>query len=268
MRARARCRCRCSTTTPAPTRCAPRCPVSTHVVYVPEVSARRFDAAPSYAAFHQLRRLVVALAGSGDAPRLFIVTRNAQAVADGERANPAHAVLWGQGRTLALEHPEFWGGLVDVDETLPPELLAQYLHAEVSSLTGTDTGRDDQAVYRGAERRVPRLVPHPLPAVPLTRFDAGTSHLVIGATGNVGPYLIRQLADMGAGDGGRGVTPRRRATGRAGRGTVGPRHHARRGRRRRGRRDRDGGGVRPLRRRPAAAGRDLPGVAGRRRGAA
>ncbi|WNG90185.1 type I polyketide synthase [Mycobacterium sp. ITM-2016-00317] len=171
----------------------------THVVYVPEVSARRFDAAPSYAAFHQLRKLVVTLAGTADAPRLFIVTRNAQAVVDGERANPAHAVLWGQGRTLALEHPEFWGGLVDVDEMLPPELLAQYLHAEASTLSGTDTGRDDQAVYRAAERRVPRLVPHPLPAVPLTRLDSGTSHLVIGATGNVGPYLIRQLADMGAG---------------------------------------------------------------------
>ena len=26
-----------------------------------------------------------------------------------------------------------------------------------------------------------------------------TSHLVIGATGNIGPHLIRQLADMGAG---------------------------------------------------------------------
>ncbi len=27
---------------------------------------------------------------------------------------------------------------------------------------------------------------------------ADTSHLVIGATGNIGPHLIQQLADMGA----------------------------------------------------------------------
>ncbi|CAN3129131.1 SDR family NAD(P)-dependent oxidoreductase [Mycobacterium sp. smrl_JER01] len=177
-------------------------PGFTHVVYAPPVPARRFDAAPSYALFNQLRRLVVALAGSGDRadgpPTLFVVTRNAQPVFDGDRADPAHAVLWGQGRTLALEHPEFWGGIIDVDETLPPELLARYLRAEAAVAAGSGTDRDDQAVYRGAERRVPRLEPCPLPAVPLTRLEGGTSHLVIGATGNVGPYLIRQLADMGA----------------------------------------------------------------------
>ncbi|MFB1298373.1 SDR family NAD(P)-dependent oxidoreductase [Mycobacterium sp. pW049] len=167
-----------------------------HVVYAPATSSARFDAAPSYDAFHQLRRLVVALAGTADAPKLFIVTRNAQPVTEGDRAHPAHAVLWGQGRTLALEHPEFWGGLVDVDETLPPELLAVYLRAEASVVNTTD--RDDQAVYRGGERRVPRLEPRALPAVSLTRLESGTSHLVIGATGNVGPYLIRQLAEMGA----------------------------------------------------------------------
>ena len=43
-------------------------------------------------------------------PRLFLLTRNAQPVGEGDRANPAHAVLWGLGRTLALEHPEIWGG--------------------------------------------------------------------------------------------------------------------------------------------------------------
>ncbi|OAN26392.1 type I polyketide synthase [Mycolicibacterium iranicum] len=167
-----------------------------HVVYAPPASPARFDAAPSYDTFHQLRRLVVALAGTADAPKLFVVTRNAQPVTEGDRANPAHAVLWGQGRTLALEHPEFWGGLVDVDETLPSELLALYLRAEAAVVDVTD--RDDQAVYRGGERRVPRLEPRALPAVPLTRLESGTSHLVIGATGNVGPYLIRQLAEMGA----------------------------------------------------------------------
>ncbi len=164
-----------------------------HVVYAPATPAGRFDAAGAYQVFGQLRRLVVALAGMSGAPRLYVVTRNAQPVTETDRANPAHAALWGQGRTLALEHPEFWGGLVDVDETLPPELLATYLLSEAAH-----PGGDDQAVYRAGERRVPRLEPRPLPAVPLTRLERDTSHLVIGATGNVGPYLIRQLAEMGA----------------------------------------------------------------------
>ncbi|MDZ4265004.1 MAG: type I polyketide synthase, partial [Mycobacterium sp.] len=167
-----------------------------HVVYAPQAPSGRLDAAAAYHVFGELRRLVVALAGVESAPRLFVVTRNAQPVTDGDRANPAHAVLWGQGRTLALEHPEFWGGLIDVDEMVPAELLTRYLHAEAATGAGTD--RDDQVVYRGGLRRVPRLEPQPLPAVPLTRLETGTSHLVVGATGNVGPYLIRQLADMGA----------------------------------------------------------------------
>ncbi|WP_374156953.1 SDR family NAD(P)-dependent oxidoreductase [Mycobacterium sp. G7A2] len=164
-----------------------------HVVYAPATPTGRFDAAGAYQVFGQLRRLVVALAGMSGAPRLYVATRNAQPVAETDRANPAHAALWGQGRTLALEHPEFWGGLIDVDETLPSELLAAYLLSEAAH-----TGGDDQAVYRAGERRVPRLEPRPLPAVPLTRLERDTSHLVIGATGNVGPYLIRQLAEMGA----------------------------------------------------------------------
>ena len=37
----------------------------------------------------------------------------------------------------------------------------------------------------------------PPPTAPV-EFDRDGSHLVIGATGNIGPHLIRQLADMGA----------------------------------------------------------------------
>ncbi|MEW5809830.1 MAG: type I polyketide synthase [Actinomycetota bacterium] len=166
------------------------------LVYAPAVPTRRFDAAAAYLMFDELRRIVVALAGMDSPPRLFVVTRNAQPVADGDRANPAHAVLWGMGRTLALEHPEFWGGLLDVDETLPAELLGAYLRAEAATTESAD--RDDQVVYRAGERRVPRLQPRAVPAVAVNRLENNTSHLVVGATGNVGPYLIRQLADMGA----------------------------------------------------------------------
>jgi phthiocerol/phenolphthiocerol synthesis type-I polyketide synthase B len=165
------------------------------VAYAPAAPAQRFGADAAYRLFDELRRIVVTLAAMPSAPKLFIVTRNAAPVEAGDRANPAHAVLWGQGRTLALENPEFWGGLVDVDETLPPELLGVYLRTEAATL-GVD--RDDQVLYRAGERRVPRLESAPLPAVALNRFESGTSHLVVGATGNVGPHLIRQLAEMGA----------------------------------------------------------------------
>jgi phthiocerol/phenolphthiocerol synthesis type-I polyketide synthase B len=122
-----------------------------------------------------------------------MLTRNAQPVGEGDRANPAHAVLWGLGRTLALEHPEIWGGVIDVDESVPAGLAARYAVDEARN-----GGGEDQVVYRAGIRRVPRLQRGYPPPAASGEFGKDGSHLVIGATGNVGPHLIRQLADMGA----------------------------------------------------------------------
>jgi len=166
---------------------------SDNVVFAPSVLSARLDITEGYRLFNEVRRLVATLVGMTSPPKLHIVTRNAQPIGEGDRANPAHAVLWGLGRTLALEHPEIWGRIIDVDDSAPPELIAQHLLSEVRTSDG-----DDQVVYQGGVRHVPRLERQPAPAVSLTRLEGDTSHLVIGATGNVGPYLIRQLADMGA----------------------------------------------------------------------
>jgi phthiocerol/phenolphthiocerol synthesis type-I polyketide synthase B len=166
----------------------------THVLYAPEVSSAPFDADSAYDLFDAGRKLTAALTEMGVAPRLYLLTRNAQPVADGDRANPGHAVLWGLGRTLALEHPEIWGGIVDVDELVPAELAARYVVDEAHGGDG-----EDQVVYRAGERRVPRLQVSYLPSAVPVELDNDGSHLVVGATGNIGPHLIRQLADMGAG---------------------------------------------------------------------
>ena len=163
------------------------------VLYAPAVGGAAIDVAAAYQLFHAVRRLTAALVCSGAAARLFILTRNAQPVVDGDRANPAHAVLWGLGRSIALEHPEIWGGIIDLDESVPAVLAARAVLAQA----GGDDG-EDQVVYRGGVRHVPRLqrlTPRPGGAVV---FGADTSHLVIGATGHIGPHLITQLAEMGA----------------------------------------------------------------------
>jgi phthiocerol/phenolphthiocerol synthesis type-I polyketide synthase B len=165
----------------------------THVLYTPQVSSCHFEAESGYGLFNAARRLTAVVASMALPPRLFLLTRNAQPVGDGDRANPAHAVLWGLGRTLALEHPEIWGGIIDVDESVPAELAAKYV---VEEAHGGD--EEDQVVYRAGLRRVPRLQRgYPPPAAPV-ELDKDGCHLVIGATGNIGPHLIRQLADMGA----------------------------------------------------------------------
>jgi phthiocerol/phenolphthiocerol synthesis type-I polyketide synthase B len=165
----------------------------THVLYAPQVPAGHLDAESGYQLFSAARTLSATLAAMTLQPKLFLLTRNAQPVADGDRANPAHAVLWGLGRTLALEHPEIWGGIVDIDESVPAALAARYV---VDEAHGGDD--EDQVIYRAGGRRVPRLRGGYPPAAMPVQFDEDGSHLVIGATGNIGPHLIRQLADMGA----------------------------------------------------------------------
>ena len=169
----------------------------TRVLYAPPPAPDGLSAAAGYDLFHAGRRLSATLASVASSPegtpRLFLLTRNAQPVNDGDRANAVHAVLWGLGRTLALEHPEFWGRVVDVDESVPTGLVAKYVLAESR---GADT--EDQVVYHAGLRRVPRLYRAVPTAAAPVEFDDGGCHLVIGATGNIGPHLIKQLADMGA----------------------------------------------------------------------
>ncbi|MBO0865190.1 MAG: SDR family NAD(P)-dependent oxidoreductase, partial [Mycobacterium sp.] len=165
----------------------------THVLYAPQVSPGYFDAESGYELFNAARRVTAGAVAMAVAPRLFLLTRNAQPVREGDRANPAHAVLWGLGRTLALEHPEIWGGIIDVDESVPARLAARYVVDEAHGGDG-----EDQVIYRAGIRRVPRLQKGYPPPPTAVELDKDSSHLVIGATGNIGPHLIRQLADMGA----------------------------------------------------------------------
>ena len=58
---------------------------------------------------------------------------------------------------------------------------------------------EDQVVYRAGLRRVPRLHKGYAPSTAPAELSKDSSYLVIGATGNIGPHLIQQLADSGAG---------------------------------------------------------------------
>ena len=62
-----------------------------------------------------------------------------------------------------------------------------------------DDQAEDQVVYRTGARHVPRLQRRTPLQVTTGLLGQDTSHLVIGATGHIGPHLIQQLADMGAG---------------------------------------------------------------------
>ena len=163
-----------------------------HVLYAPALTDG-VDPEAALTIFQTARRLASAAAEIPTAPTLFLLTRNAQPITAGDRANAAQAVLWGLGRTLALEHPEIWGAVLDVDETVPGAIAAGWVVTEAGQSAG-----EDQVVYRAGVRHVARLQPARPPAGSPVRLDPALSYLVVGATGNIGPHLIGQLADMGA----------------------------------------------------------------------
>ncbi|WP_437759724.1 SDR family NAD(P)-dependent oxidoreductase [Sorangium sp. So ce1389] len=90
--------------------------------------------------------------GWRDAPRLWVVTRGAQAAGEAPAGlSVAQAPLWGLGRVIALEHPELQCTRVD----LSPAPMADEAQALLRELGSTDG--EDQIALREAGRYVARL---------------------------------------------------------------------------------------------------------------
>ncbi|WP_159060919.1 SDR family NAD(P)-dependent oxidoreductase, partial [Streptomyces hygroscopicus] len=138
--------------------------------------------------------LIQALGDAGvDAP-LWCATRGAVSVGRTDPLeSPEQALVWGLGRTAALEYPERWGGLVD----LPQEPDERALTRLAGVLAGT--GGEDQLAVRAAGVFARRLAHAPLAATPAVRSwrPSGTT-LVTGGTGALGAHVARWLAGQGA----------------------------------------------------------------------
>jgi acyl transferase domain-containing protein/acyl carrier protein len=135
------------------------------------------------------------------APRLWLVTRGAQAVEpmDAISLSLQQAPLWGLGRVIALEHPELWGGLVDLprfsDNTETEAGIATALLQEILASDG-----EDQVALRERRRYVVRLVRSPAGAAknkPLT-IAADATYLITGGLGSLGLRLADWLTTQGA----------------------------------------------------------------------
>jgi acyl transferase domain-containing protein/acyl carrier protein len=88
-----------------------------------------------------------------DRARLWVVTQQAQSVLrDDPAVDPAAAALWGFGRVIAREYPEFWGGLIDVErkpgDGFPPTLF---------SILDQPSGEDQFAIRKGRRVLLPRI---------------------------------------------------------------------------------------------------------------
>jgi surfactin synthase thioesterase subunit len=130
------------------------------------------------------------------APRLWIVTRGAQAP-ETEPETPldvAPSPLWGLGRTVALEYPDLWGGLIDLPMDADREATAELLLRELRAGDG-----EDQIALRKGRRLAARLVSMASSSLPpRRRLRADATYWIVGGLGAVGRKTAEALVDAGA----------------------------------------------------------------------
>ncbi|HEU4768592.1 MAG TPA: SDR family NAD(P)-dependent oxidoreductase, partial [Pyrinomonadaceae bacterium] len=124
--------------------------------------------------------------------RLWLVTRGAQSV-NTESVAPLQTALWGMGRVIAAEHPETFGGLIDLDAATTIN-DAEALCREI--LRPADG--EDQIVYRAGLRHVARLVRSPIPQNDPLRLKESATYLITGGLGGLGLECAGWMIDHGA----------------------------------------------------------------------
>ncbi|MET9008702.1 SDR family NAD(P)-dependent oxidoreductase, partial [Streptomyces pseudogriseolus] len=137
--------------------------------------------------------LVQAFGDASVSAPLWVVTHAGHGP-DGIPADPAQAGVWGLGRVAALEHPDRWGGLIDV----PHRATRPQLGLLASLLTRAD---EDQVSLHGTTAYARRLRPASPPAtdaVPHAAWTAPARMLVTGGTGALGARVAHWLAERGA----------------------------------------------------------------------
>jgi NAD(P)-dependent dehydrogenase (short-subunit alcohol dehydrogenase family)/acyl carrier protein len=138
--------------------------------------------------------LLAQLARRDTPGRAWLVTLGVHPLHNTVSASAAfQAPLLGIGRVFALEHPELWGGLVDLPAAGSCEALAEAL---LAAIDGADA--EDQLAFRDGGWMVPRLVRKAPPMQPPIAFRSDATYLVTGGFGGLGAVVARWMVERGA----------------------------------------------------------------------
>ncbi|MDO0929805.1 SDR family NAD(P)-dependent oxidoreductase [Streptomyces sp. TG1A-8] len=153
-------------------------------------SARFPVVSAGLAASHALAQ---AVGDAGLGAPLWCLTSGAVALPGETDVRPAQAQIWGLGRVVALEHPERWGGLVDLRD--PADEAAR---RRLCTALGAPGG-EDQLLVGAAGMWARRLTSAPLAgrAARAQWRPRGTA-VVTGGVGAAGGQVARWLAREGA----------------------------------------------------------------------
>jgi acyl transferase domain-containing protein/aryl carrier-like protein len=144
----------------------------------------------AFDAIHWVRALVHAPRQSR--PRLWMLTRGAVAVNGDHAMQLTQASVRGLGRVIAREHPDLWGGLLDIDARAD-----DFGGALLDALQQAVSHDEDDLAMRSGRPYVARLVPATPARAPLAIRGDGT-YLITGGTGALGLKVAAHLARRGA----------------------------------------------------------------------
>ena len=127
--------------------------------------------------------------------KITIVTKDVQNLELEEKQNLAGSMIWGFAKTVSIEYPEIYGGIVDVDDAAMEndKLLASLLGVE-----------PQESVVRGQTRYIARLISHKdylkqnKPSDKKIEIKEDASYLITGGTGALANVYAKQLIKEGA----------------------------------------------------------------------
>ncbi|MDJ0460163.1 type I polyketide synthase [Streptomyces sp. H27-C3] len=144
--------------------------------------------------------LVQALGDAEAAAPLWCVTRGAVTVGRSDiLTSPHQAMVWGLGRSMALEYPDRWGGLVDLPGALDERAGRRLVSVLCAPPVAGEASGEDQIAVRPSGVFVRRLSRSLSGGVPADKaWQPRGTVLITGGTGALGAQVARHMARGGA----------------------------------------------------------------------
>ena len=126
------------------------------------------------------------------APKLWLVTRGVQWIESEKTSlSVAQSPLWGMGKVVGLEFPDWWGGMIDLDINTSDQEINQLL-SEIENSQG-----EDKMAFRGGKRYVARLVKSSIGENKPLTIHSDKTYLITGGLGALGLKVAQWMVEKG-----------------------------------------------------------------------